>query len=73
MKLAKELTTTNSLVNDSESEDQAVLLTHNRGYWNASVSWSVVVANNFLVCQLGSAAFSQGVIIFFGDRKTLSF
>ena len=39
------------------------LLTHNREYWNAVSSFvcrlSVVVANNYLICRLGSAAFAE--------------
>ena len=38
MKLAKELTTANSLVNDSESEDEAVLLT-----------WDMVCSNQYFI------------------------
>ena len=55
------------------------LLTHNREYWNAAVSsvvcrLSVDVANNYLICRLGSAAFAEFIgRHFLGERKTLSF
>ena len=51
MKLAKELTTANSLVNDPESEDEAVLLTHNREYWNASLSVVCRRLSSSVVCR----------------------
>ena len=37
------------------------LLTHNREYWNASVSvvCRLSVANNFLICRLGSAVLAE--------------
>ena len=54
------------------------LLTHNREYWNAVSSvvcrLSVVVANNYLICRLGSAAFAEFIgLQFFRRAKNFKF